>query len=116
MVEPMKAFKGGVIVIPNPYVYSSGPDTAAREVSISFTWNATTRLLTGITAHRDPGCQFTSILVGLGTDGTPDSTDKNIDISGLSGDRVLPAARIDFLAAHGLATIDDILALQITAA
>lgn len=114
--EPRHAFKGGVIVIPNPYVYSSGPDTGGNEVRIEFTWAPVLRTLLGITVHRDAGCAYTRILVGMGVDGMPDSTDKVVDVSGLEGDRVVPAQRIDYLLTHGLASIDDILALQITAA
>lgn len=107
---------GGVVVIPNPYVWSSGPDTANLELRIEFTWdNLLTRALLGILVHRDAGCRYTRILVGLGNDGNPANTDKVIDVSGLEGDRTVPGQRIDYLLTHGLATIDDILALQVTA-
>jgi hypothetical protein len=113
--EPRHAFKGGVIVIPNPYVYDSGADLNGRRVRIEFAWDTTTKALTGVNISRNAGCQFTQILVGLGSDGRPDTTDRTVDLSGLEGARALPASRIQFLIEHGLATIDDILALQITA-
>jgi hypothetical protein len=119
MTEPRQGRPagGGVVVIPNPYVWDSGADLEGRRVTISFTWDSLlTRALLGIVVHRDAGCQFTKILVGLGSDGTPDATDKVIDLSGLEGDRQVPGQRIDYLLTHGLATIDDILALQVTAA
>lgn len=114
VTEPLP-MKGGVIVIPNPYLWSSGPDMASKEVKISFTWGSVTRLLTSIAVSRDAGCQFTSILIGLGEDGSPDHTERTVDLTGLAGTVTVPAVRLDWLAAHGLATIDDVLALQITA-
>jgi hypothetical protein len=114
VTEPLPR-KGGVIVIPNPYLWSSGPDTGGREVRISFAWNATTRALTTITVHRDAGCAYSTILVGLGVDGRPDSTERTVDLTGLEGDITVPGARVTWLAAHGLASIDDVLSLQITA-
>jgi hypothetical protein len=106
---------GGVIVTPNPYIWSSGPDIHGNEINIAVSWDAGQRTITGITVHRDPACIFSVILIGLGADGSPNSTDKQVDVSGLEGDRVLPANRLTQLASRGLSTVDNVLALQITA-
>lgn len=103
---------GGVVVIPNPYVWST-PDDAGKILSISFAWNAQTRAITGISAHRDPGCEWGQVLVGLGAGNSPNTTDKAIAVP--VGDTNLPQNRLTQLAQRGLATIDHVLSMQITA-
>lgn len=107
--------RGGVIVTPNPYVWSSGPDSQGREVRVSYAWLATTRLLTTISLHRDPGCDFTHIYVGVGSDGSPNSSERSFDLSGFEGDVTVLGQQLTWLASHGLASIDDVLGLQVTA-
>jgi hypothetical protein len=64
--------------------------------------------------HRGPRrCLYTKILIGLGGDGTPDSTTRKITVP--DGTTVLTPQQLAALAAQGLSTIEDILALQITA-
>ena len=96
----------------SPWVREFG-DYQDRVIRITVTFNETTRALTGIAVFRDPDCMFTKILIGLGLDGTPDSSDKAIDVP--AGTTVLTAQRMNQLANRGLSTIEDIQALQITA-
>lgn len=98
-------------VVPNPLVYRF-EDFAGLAVVITVDWNPANRATTGATLHRDADCQFSKILIGLGEDGSPDSTLKSFDLSGFEGDRNFSAGQ---LGARGFGTIDDFLASQITA-
>ena len=99
--------------IQTPYVYDSGGDFAGLHITITINFNNATRALTGAVIHRDPGCQYTKIYVGLGPDGTPDSGTHTFNVGQLNGDRSFSAAQ---LLAVGFSTIEDVLALgQITA-
>jgi hypothetical protein len=89
------------------------PDAGGHILSITVTFDNTTHAITGVSSYRDPDCEFTQVLIGRGADGSPNSTLRTIDVP--DGDFVLPANRIAALASRGLNTIDDILALQITA-
>jgi hypothetical protein len=97
---------------PNPYHWESG-DLEGDLITIDFTWNATTRALTAINVHRDALCSWNTILIGLGSDGSPDTSVRQVTVP--VGDRALTAPQLSALASHGLATIDDVLTLQITA-
>jgi hypothetical protein len=102
---------GGVQV--SPWTYDSGGDYQNKHVSISITYDNATRALTGATLHRDAGCVYTKIYIGLGADGTPDTTTHVFNISNLTGDRSVTAGQ---LSAVGLNVIEDVFALgQITA-
>jgi hypothetical protein len=99
--------------ISSPYVYDSGSDYQGKHVSITITFDNATRALLAGTLHRDAGCRYTKILIGLGPDGTPDTTTHVFNIGGLTGDLGVTAAQ---MTAVGLSTIEDVLALgQITA-
>lgn len=88
-------------------------DNLGKFINITVTFNESTRAITGITVHRDPGCQWTHILIGLGDDGVPDHSDKSIAVP--EGTTVLTAQQLTFLASRGLSTIEDIEGLNITA-
>lgn len=88
-------------------------DAGGHVLSVSVAFNETTHAITGVSSHRDTDCEFTQVLIGRGADGSPNSTLRTIDVP--DGDFTLPANRIAALASRGLNTIDDILALQITA-
>lgn len=89
------------------------PDNAGLVLRISVFFDVTTRALTGITIFRDANCRWNKILVGLGPDGTPDTTTKSVTVP--AGTTVLTAGQLNVLANNGLATVEDFLALQITA-
>ena len=88
-------------------------DFEGRAISISVAFNTTTRAITGMSSHRDAGCLFSKILIGTSADGNPDDTDKVVAVP--FGDRTLNSTQLAALATHGLATIEDFSALQITA-
>jgi hypothetical protein len=88
-------------------------DNFDRFIRITTAFNTTTRAITGITVFRDADCQWTSIFLGLGPDGDPRNTDKNIDVP--AGTTVLTSQQLNRLSQRGISTIEDFLALQITA-
>jgi hypothetical protein len=79
-------------------------------IRITVTFDNTTKVLTGATAFRDATCVYTKIYIGVGADGTPDATPHKVTVP--SGTTTVTAAQ---LSAVGLSTINDIIALQITA-
>lgn len=96
-----------------PYSYDSGEDANGKHVSITINFDNATRVISGGTLHRDPGCLYKHILIGLGPDGKPDDTTHSFNISNVNGDQVVGAAAFT---AVGLTTIESVLALgQITA-
>jgi hypothetical protein len=97
---------------PNPYHWESG-DLEGDLITIDFTWDNTTRALTAINVHRDAACSWNTILIGLGSDGSPDTTLRAVTVP--VGNRTLTSAQLSALATRGLASIDDVLTLQITA-
>jgi hypothetical protein len=102
---------GGVQV--SPWRYDSGADYQGNHVSITINYDNTTRALINATLHRDPNCMYKRIFIGLGADGTPDTTTHVFGIGNLEGDRNVTAAG---LAGVGLNVIEDVFALgQITA-
>jgi hypothetical protein len=108
----MTASKNGGVPV-SPWRYDSGADYQGNHVSITINYDNTTRALLGATLHRDAGCVYTKIYIGLGADGKPDSTTHVFNVGNLTGDRSVTPAQ---LAAVGLSTIEDVNALgQITA-
>lgn len=102
---------GGVQV--SPWRYDSGMDYQGNHVSITINYDNATRALINATLHRDAGCVYTRIYIGVGADGRPDSTTHVFGIGNLEGDRNVTAAG---LAGVGLSVIEDVFALgQITA-
>lgn len=97
---------------PSPWVWQA-EDFQDRVIRITVTFNVTTRAITGIVGHRDAGCLYTKILIGT-SGGSADATDKAITVP--VGDTTLTPGQLAALASKGLSTIDDVLALQITAA
>lgn len=93
---------------PNPWEFG-GTDSENREVLVSLPWDSISRALGDATTTRDDGCLYRTFLVGVGPDGTPDSTPTQFGIpEGLSQ---IPQAT---LADVGLATIDNIISQQVT--
>ncbi len=93
---------------PNPWEFG-GTDSENREVLVSLPWDSISRALGDATTTRDDGCLYRTFLVGVGPDGTPDSTPTQFGIpEGLSQ---IPQAT---LAAAGLTTIDNIISQQVT--
>lgn len=92
-----------------PYIWEAA-DYAGKVIRITVNFDDTTRLLSGASVFRDAACVYTKILIGKGVDGTPDSTTKSFTV---------PAGTTNItqnqLNSRGFDTIEDFLALQITA-
>ena len=88
-------------------------DHVGRKISITITFNTTTRLIESMQVHRDAGCLFSTILIGTGADGNPDDTDKIVNVP--VGNRALTVQQLANLANRGISTIENFDALQITA-
>lgn len=93
----------------SPWIYEA-TDVEDRALRITVTFNNGSRALTSATVHRDAGCVYAHIYIGTGPDGLPDSTPRSLSVP--EGDTSFNAGQ---LGAVGLDTIEDILALQITA-
>lgn len=96
----------------SPIVWDS-PDYQSNTIRITVTFNQATRAITGITVFRDAQCVYTKIYIGLGADGTPDSTTRKMTVP--AGTTVLNASQLAALAANGLATAEDFQGANITA-
>lgn len=97
--------------ITSPHILYQAADYQGLFIRITITFNNATRALTGATLHRDAGCTYNHLYIGVGADGSPDSTTKSFKNLPV-GDTSVSAAQ---LAAKGLNTAEDCLALQITA-
>lgn len=113
MTRPTLDKPGGPVS--SPYVNDSGIDANGRHITVTWAFNNATRNLQSCTVHRDAGCLYTKILVGIGADGTPDSTTHSFNVGNVNNppdpDKVFNAAQ---MSAVGLDTIEDVLGLQIT--
>jgi hypothetical protein len=87
-------------------------DYQDKAITLTVTFNNATRAITGGSITRDAGCMYTKVLVGLGGDGRPDSTDKVFNVGGLEGTQSVGAAAFT---SGGFTTVESIQALQITA-
>jgi hypothetical protein len=99
----------GTYVPPNPWVWSAN-DPLGNPLTISVAWKASTRALQNTTVTRSAGCSLTTIYIGVGPDGTPNTSANAYAVP--VGSSTVTAAT---LSKNGLNTIDDVLALQITA-
>ncbi|MGH7743299.1 MAG: hypothetical protein ACREQ5_00555 [Candidatus Dormibacteria bacterium] len=73
------------------------------------TFDDTTKALQAATVFRDAACVYTKIYIGLGADGTPDTTAIAIPVP--AGTTTVTAAEMALI---GLHTINDVLKFQIT--
>lgn len=92
----------------NPYTYEA-LDAYRKVISISIGWAPTLRTIGTVTVHRDSGCLFAKILIGLGADGKPDSSSMALAVA--VGDATVLGT---WFTTRGLTTIDNVLARQIT--
>ena len=92
----------------SPFTWDSGADFLGRHITISIPFNTGTRAFqNGIVVHRDTDCVWQRIVVG----DPVTSTTRTARVP--NGDTSATANQ--FRNATGLATIDDVLSLQITA-
>jgi hypothetical protein len=94
----------------SPWIWSAA-DYQGNSITITIPFNnATKAIQNGSSIVRDPGCVYAHMYIGLGADGTPDTTVRAFAVS--VGTRTVTANQ---MGAVGLHTIDDVLNLQITA-
>lgn len=99
--------------IANPYTWEAR-DYLGRAIRIVVTWSTgTPNNITAIDIHRDSGCMYDTVLIGLGGDGNPSNATRRFKVP--VGDTVVNQGQLTALAAQGVATIQDFLSLQITA-
>jgi hypothetical protein len=96
----------------SPYVQTF-EDYLGRVIRITVTFNESTGELSDIVVFRDAGCLFTNILIGLGDDGTPDSSTRKVNVP--AGTTDLTNAQVNQLKNRGLNTITEFWGYQITA-
>jgi hypothetical protein len=96
----------------SPY-FQEFEDYIGRKSRITITFDETTRILSTITLFCDEGCLFPLIAVGLGPDGTPDTSTRMFDCP--EGTKELDAAEMDAVRANGMNTIEAFASYQITA-
>jgi hypothetical protein len=93
----------------SPWVWAAR-DFQGSAITITVNFNNNNRALQNSSVVRDAGCLYSHIYIGLGPDGTPNSTPHTFTVP--FGTTQITAGQFS---AVGLNTIDDILALQITA-
>lgn len=97
--------RGDVLV--SPYVCEF-LDFAGLKITVTISFNDATRALTGGLCHRDPGCLLTHIVWD-----DPSGVNRKPLPAVPAGDTSFTAAQIR--SATGFRTIEDVLAVQITA-
>lgn len=96
-------------VLQSPYVVRFD-DYLQRAITITVNFDNATRSIIGAVVVRDTGCLWTHLLIGIGVDGTPDSTPRKVDVpEGTTN--VGKQAFTNF----GVDTIEQFQAFQITA-
>lgn len=98
---------GGPVL--TPYVWEA-LDYQQNAIRITVNFDNATRALSGASAFRDSACVYRHIYIGTGADGTPDSTPRVVHVP--AGTTPVTAQQLHNV---GLDTIEDFLALQITA-
>lgn len=97
--------------VQTPYEFDA-TDANGAQLTVRFNFNNNTRMLNNVNLHRDQGCLFTQIFLGVGPDGTPNSSPLQFTHTG-QVDVVFAGPALDAL---GFATIEDVLNTgQITA-
>ena len=94
----------------SPWVWSAA-DYLGNTISVSVVFNNTTKALTSATIARDAACLYGHLYIGTGADGTPNTTTHALTVAAGSS-KTYTAGQMSQV---GLNTINDILALQITA-
>lgn len=93
----------------SPYVFAM-VDVNQVALTIRLDYDVSTRAFTGpVVVTRGAGCIYGKVYIGLGPDGTPDTTPHQFSVP--FGTTNVSVAQ---LAANGLNNIDDVLSLQLT--
>jgi hypothetical protein len=93
----------------SPWVWEAD-DYQGNSIIITVTFNNSTRVLSGATVVRQAGCVYGTIFIGVGSDGTPNTAPDQFAVP-VGSTRVTA----NQLKRNGLTTIENVLALQITA-
>jgi len=96
-------------VVLSPWVWQSS-DFKRKVIRITVSFDNTTKALTGASVFRDATCVYTKVYLGIGADNKVESSPRTFVVP--AGTTNLSAAK---LSSVGLNTIDEVLALQITA-
>lgn len=99
--------KGGLPT--SPYLFYSCGDYKGKMITMTVTFDGSNNL-TGATIFRDPACLYQHILIGIGADGSPDSSSMKFTVPG--GTTTVSKAQLNSV---GLVTLSDLLSLQVTA-
>jgi len=93
----------------SPWVWDS-EDYVGLVIRITVNWNNSTRALQSAVVHRDDGCQYHTIVFDVPSDAV--KSKRLAAPADGAGDKTYTANQMK---AQGLNTIDDVLAVQITA-
>lgn len=101
-------------VEPSPYVvrfgdYHDAPPSVSSAIVITVNFNDSTRSIINASVTRDAGCQWTKLLIGIGADGSPDSTTRKVNVP--VGTTAVPKS---VFTNFGVDTIEEFKAYQIT--
>jgi hypothetical protein len=87
----------------------------AHAVQITVSFNNSTRAITGAVVWRAANCLWSHIVVGVGADGSPNSSTFNFDLTGLNDATRNITANTMSKPPYNVTTIEQFLAAQITA-
>ena len=93
----------------SPWVWTAA-DYAGAVIRITVNFNNSTKALQNSSVFRDAACLYHNIYIGTGADGSPNTTTKAFAVP--AGTSTVTANQ---MSSKGLNTIDDVMALQITA-
>lgn len=93
----------------SPWLAYSATDFAGHVISFTVTFDSSNNL-TGATTFRDPACLYTKVYIGVGPDGTPNTTPTQFTVP--AGTLQVTKAQIN---AIGVFTVSDAQGTQITA-
>lgn len=96
----------------SPVTWAS-PDNTGKAISVTFSFDSVTLVLSSVTVTRDAGCAYRSIYFGTGPGGLPELTAKPLPNIAAGVVVAVPGA---VLASYGFTTVTDVYASsQITA-
>lgn len=96
--------------ITSPWTYEQS-DIHGLVIRATFSFDNVTRELTGAVVYRDPGCLKTTVYIGVGPDGQPESTNPKNIFEIPDGSTNINANQ---MRQRGFSTIEDVLATQVT--
>jgi len=93
----------------SPWTYTTA-DYQGLVLSVTINFDNLLGTILTVTSRKDPGCQYSNMYFGLGADGTPETTPRQIPIA--AGDSIIG---ISVLNGFGFLTIQQALTAQFTA-